>query len=1019
MMNKFNSYSFNVLHSFSKKYFKTIPFILSVLPLNAALAGTNTFGTRPAFAADSVKVKLTEGTNIALTLSPDKKTIVMDLQGTIYSIPFAGGLAKPLTDPMGDCRQPVFSPDGSKVAFQAFWDGNFHIYTVGLNGGNLVQITSGVFDDREPSFSPDGKKMIFSSDRSGNYDVWELDLASGELKQLTKDAGNDFFPSYSADGSQIAYVSERTSGPGIYIMDSKGKEKLFLSGKGKLSSPVWHPKEAKIVFNNFDEGKSLLDIAEVGGGDWETLSENTEDVFPFKVAWISETEYLYTSDGLIKKRKLGDKAVSTIPFEVEMTLSHDKYKLKVHDFNSVATNKVKGIRGPVVSPDGNSVAFTALGDMWLLKKGSDKPVQLTNDSFIEIDPAWSSDGKQLAYVSDKKGNMDLYVRDIATGVEKLVLNATDNITFPAFSADGSKIAYYQRDPAAFGRYSLKMVELASNKETVLYAPLFDGSQPSWSADGKFVVISALQPYSSRYREGVSKFLVISTVDKTFKFITPINEKTLSTRGKNGPYWSPDGTKFAFSMDGVLWTVAVDKEGNLLNAPRRLTNELAENPSWTGDSKSIVYMATDIIKKISLADGSVTTIPIDLTYKIKQPTGQLVVHAGKLFNGRSKEYLTNVDVIIVGNRIQKIEPHKAGRAGKLIDASKQTVIPGLIEMHTHQTAAAGEQLGRLWLGYGITTIREPGGDPYDVIERKESWASGRRAGPRNFYTGGILDGSRIYYGMNVGNVAGAQLDLELEKAKRLGYDMMKTYVRMPDAMQKRVTIFAHNLGIPVSSHEIYPAMKYGVDAVEHMGATSRRGYSPKLSALNNSYQDVVELLVKSGMNITPTASLQGGLPMLVAKDPNFFANKQFNAFYTEDAIGELKNMTSLRLKNNPAFLSSFGNIQKTVKAMIDQGGHVTPGTDSPIIQPGLSYHAELQSWVDGGISPFETLRSATLFSAEALGVSKDIGTLENGKLADLVIVDGDPLKNIKDVLNVNTVIRNGEIFGIDDLLKKAN
>ena len=103
-------------------------------------------------------------------------------------------------------------------------------------------------------------------------------------------------------------------------------------------------------------------------------------------------------------------------------------------------------------------------------------------------------------------------------------------------------------------------------------------------------------------------------------------------------------------------------------------------------------------------------------------------------------------------------------------------------------------------------------------------------------------------------------------------------------------------------------------------------------------------------------------------------------------------------------------------MVERGGHVTPGTDSPIIHPGISYHAELQSWVDGGISPFQTLRAATLYSAEALGIAKDLGTLEGGKLADLVIVDGDPLKNIKDVLKVQTVIRNGEIFGIEDILK---
>src|SRR3990170_4365037 len=99
--------------------------------------------------------------------------------------------------------------------------------------------------------------------------------------------------------------------------------------------------------------------------------------------------------------------------------------------------------------------------------------------------------------------------------------------------------------------------------------------------------------------------------------------------------------------------------------------------------------------------------------------------------------------------------------------------------------------------------------------------------------------------------GAQLELELNRAIALDYDMIKTYVRMPDQMQQRVTSFAHSHGIPVSSHEIYPATYYGVDAVEHMGATSRRGYSPKLTALNNSYEDVVQLIVKSGMNITPT------------------------------------------------------------------------------------------------------------------------------------------------------------------------
>lgn len=966
--------------------------------------------------ADSVKVTLTEGTNLAIALSPDKKTIAMDLQGTIFTISAEGGAARPVTDEFGDCRQPVWAPDGSKITFQAFWDGNFHIYSVGKDGGVPVQHTFGSFDDREPCWSPDGTRLLFSSDRSGNYDIWQLEPASGKLTQLTSDPGNDYFPAFSPDGAQISYVSERSAAPGIYIRDSSGQEKLFLTTNGKLGAPVWHPSQPKIIFHNFNEGKTMLDIAAVGGGEWITLSANGEDVFPFKVSWISETEYLYTSDGKINRGKLGDKQKISIPFSAGVTLGRKPYATKKYDFNVTNNLPVKGIRGPAVSPDGNNVAFTALGDMYLLKKGSRIPTPLTNDEFIEIDAAWSADGKKLAYLSDRKGDMDLYVREMATGKETLLLDADTPLTLPSWSADGKQIAYYQKDPSVFGRSSLRVIDIISGKSTTVFEPVFDGSQPSWSPDGKYIVISSLVPYSTRYREGVSKFLLISTADKSYRYVTPINERTLSTRGKNGPYWSPDGSKFAFSMDGVLWTVAVGGNGDLLAAPRRLTNELAESPSWTGDSKSIVYMATDVLKKVSVVSGITETIPLTLNYKVRQPTGRYIIHAGKLFDGKADGYRSNVDVVVEGNRIISIEPHKPGRTGKLIDASSRTVIPGLIEMHTHQSAAAGEPLGRLWLSYGITTIREPGGDPYDVIERKESWISGRRVGPRDFYTGGILDGSRIYYGMNVGNVPGAQLELELEKAKRLDFDMIKTYVRMPDLMQQRITDFAHSIGVPVSSHEIYPATRYGVDAVEHMGATSRRGYSPKLTTLNNSYQDVTELLIRSGMNITPTASLQGGMPMLVDKDPAFFEHKQFAAFYGPAVVEQMKAQTSLRTKTNPAFLTTFSNIQKTVKTMVERGGHVTPGTDSPIIHPGISYHAELQSWVDGGISPYQTLRSATLYSAEALGVAKDLGTLESGKLADMVIVDGDPLKNIKDVLNVQTVIRNGEVFAIEDILK---
>ncbi len=957
--------------------------------------------------ADSVKVTLTEGTNMAIALSPDKQTIAMDLQGTIWILPVTGGKAKAITDALGDCRQPTWSPDGTRIAFQSYRDGNFHIWKVNKDGSGLSQLTAGIYHDREPYWSPDGTSVIFSSDRSGNYDIWKLVLETDSLVQLTDHPGNDYFPAFSTDGKSIAYVSERATAAGIYVRDPEGKHQLFVHSKEKLASPAWHPDGLHIIFNSLTAGASQLEMVKTGGGDWQTLSQDVEDVFPFRTAWVSPTEYLYTADGLIKRGKTGVSTTKTIAFTAEVTLARDRYAPKKRNFDAAVPVPVQGIRAPVVSNSGKFVAFAALGDIWVLETGKSRPVQITNDVFIDIDPVWSPDGKWLAYTSDRNGNMDLWIREISTGKEVCLLDATDNLKFPSWSADGARIAFYQADPNAYSRSSLSVIDVKTRKVQTLYDGLFEASQPSWSKDGKYLVVSSLDPYSSRFREGISKFLVIASDRSGARFASPVPGRSLATRGKNGPVISPDGKAIAYILDNVLWTVQVDARLNILGSPVQLTHELAENPSWTGDSKSIVFLATDKIKKVTVSDGRIEAVNMEFNWKPQQPEGRQVIHAGKIFDGVSDKYIENADIVIERNRITEIVPHQAGRKEKVIDASRQTVIPGLFEMHTHQNAQLGEKGGRLWLAYGITSIREPGTDPYDALERKESWASGKRLGPRSFFTGGHMEGNRIYYNRNTSNVAGAQLELELGRAVTLGYDMIKTYVGLPDILQKRITEFAHAHGLPVLSHEIYPAAGIGVDGVEHIGATSRRGYSPKLTALNRSYQDVLALTAQSGIYMTPTISLHGGLNALVSRDSLFFDHWQFPAFYSEKQKQELRSAAARARGSN----RTYPNIEKTIVRLMRSGARLTPGTDSPIIPSGLSYHAELQSWVAAGLSPFETLRAATQWSAQQAGAGDDLGTIQPGKLADLVIVEGDPLRQIKDLLNVKAVIKNGQYLDI--------
>jgi Tol biopolymer transport system component/imidazolonepropionase-like amidohydrolase len=912
------------------------------------------------------------------------------------------------------------------------------IWMYHLSGGEGLQLTKRKNDQQdvnEPSVSPDGRYIYFSEDMYGGgffqynknpntqiFAVRRYDREEGKVEDVTGGSGGACRPQISRDGKWLAFVRRDYTKTVLCVRElATGMEYPIYEGLDKDQQEAWTTFGCYPGFAWMPDGEAI--VIWTGGKIVQIpMQRSPNGKYDFN-----------TGESASKIRDI--PFTCNVKTKVAETL-HFENKVFEPEFTA------KAIRQAVTSPDGKWLIFHAAGFLYRKNLSNGAVEKIAGDSQnLVSEPSFSPDGNTLICVNWNDEQKGALLKLNLPTLKPVTLKPVQAIyRTPSFSPDGRQIVFLVQNgddelgPGMTDKPGIYIMD-ADGKNMRFITD--SGNNPEFSPDGKRIYVST----------GGTLF---GALDKSFKSydLNGQDEKVhVKSKYAHSFMPSPDGKWLAFIELHKTYICAFPQTGKTVDLGAdtkaipvtQVSRDAGYNLHWSGDSKQLhytlgdEYFTIDLNKRFAFLPGAPDSLPpldsaglkIGLTLESDMPKGHVVFQNARIITMEGDQVIEDGVIRVINNEIEFVGTIKAFENApryktsdpiKYIDCAGKTIMPGIIDVHAHPgNFRFGLNPQKQWeyyaqLAYGVTTQHDPSVNSEMAFSNAEMIKSGRMVGPRLFSTGTILYGADGDFKAPINSLDDARA--ALRRTKAWGAISVKSYNQPRREQRQQVIAAARELGmlvVPEGGSFFHHNLTQVVDG--HTGVEHNIPVAPL-------YNDVLTLWSKTRAHNTPTLIVNyGGLngEYFWYQHSEVWKKKPLLNFTPKHILDERSRHRTMAPEEE--YQNGHILVAQSCKKLQDAGVDINLGAHGQL--NGLGAHWELWMLQQGGMSNMQALKCATINGAKYLGMDKEIGSLTPGKLADLIVLDKNPLENIQNTESIRYVMVNGRLYEAETLNEVGN